>query len=75
METCSRSAQARWREIANELGFPSGEDIDLTVWLDSLAAAASREVGYGDDSFFERSANGSFERRTRRPCVICQRHD
>ena len=41
-ERLHRFAAARRREIAGELGFPSGEDIDLPVWLDSLAAAAAR---------------------------------
>ena len=36
-------AAARRREIASELGFPSGEDIDLPVWLESLAAAATTD--------------------------------
>jgi hypothetical protein len=43
MEHLHAFAQARRREIANELGFPSEEDIGLPVWLESMAAAAARE--------------------------------
>ena len=47
-------ALARRREIAGELGFPSGEDIDLSVWLDSLSAAAARDsAAFGDAASFE----------------------
>ena len=48
-------AEARRREIASELGFPSGEDIDLPVWLESLAAAAAPESSeFGEASSFEK---------------------
>ena len=54
MEHLQAFAQARRREFANELEFPSGEDIDLPVWLESMGVAATARSKFGDAASFEK---------------------